>query len=482
MCDGGRGADPCPAMPDEPIIFFGRTAWTDTMHFPCPDQASCPYGHRNLPRRGEAPTEFGIRRHDRRRHMILLGQTGQGKTTMLRHMLLADMEAGHGVALLDPHGDFAASLLEAIPPSRIRQVVYFDPADLSYPLGLNVFESVDADGQFLIADQLIAVFRNIWEDSWGPRMEHIFHSAVLSLLQVEDSMLLGVPRILTDKPYRAWVVSQLTDPLLKRFWTHEYEPMSQTIQREAISPVLNKVGQFVMAPPLRHIVGQVRPKLDFSQIMDESCIFIANLAKGRIGEHNSMLLGSLLLSKFFLAALRRQDRPEHERVDFFITADELHNLAGDLLGDLLSEARKYRVSLTGATQYLNKLSPAIRSAIFGNVGTMVAFRIGPEDARLLESAFAPHCRPEDLQTLGRHEFYVKLAIGGGATQPFPARSLPPRSLHSAAHVRERIIRSSRERYGARREVVEEKIGRWLAHTPSKRPGPDDAPPKKFVVT
>jgi hypothetical protein len=468
-------------MPDEPIIVFGRTAWTDTLHYPCPDQASCPYGHGNLPRRGEAPSEFGIRRADRRRHMLVLGQSGQGKTTLLRNMILADIEAGHGVALLDPHGDFAESLLSAIPPSRTRQVVYFDPADLSYPIGLNVFESVDRDGQFLIADQLIAVFRNIWADSWGPRMEHIFHSAVLSLLQVEGSTLLGVPRLLTDKAYRAWVVGQLTDPLLKRFWTHEYEPMSQATQREAISPVLNKVGQFLMAPPLRHIVGQVRPKLDCAELMDTSGIFIANLAKGRIGEHNSLLLGSLLLTKFFLAALRRQDRLEDDRVDFFITVDELHNLAGDLLVDLLSEARKYRVSLTGATQYLNKLSPAIRSAIFGTVGTLVAFRIGSEDAELLASALAPHGRPEDLQTLGRHEFYIKLAIPGGTTQPFPARSLPPYEVHYA-HGRERILRSSRERYGTRRAVVEERIDRWLARTPGTRPGSEAGSAKQFVVT
>jgi hypothetical protein len=353
---------------DEPIIIFGQTAWTDAVHFPCPDHATCPYGHGNLPRAGDTPTVFGVRPTDRRRHTIILGQTGQGKTTLLRNMLLQDLEAGHGVALIDPHGDLADSLLDAIPPSRTRAVVYFDPADLSYPIGLNIFEAVDPDWHFLIADQLIAVFHHLWKDSWGPRMEHIFHSAVLSLLQVEGSTLLGVPRLLTDKTYRDWVVAKLSDPLLKRFWTHEFEPLSPTLQREAVSPVLNKVGQFLMAPPLRHIVGQVRPTLDFSHIMDSSDIFIANLAKGRIGDHNSMLLGSLLMTKFFLAALRRADRPEEERTDFFITVDEVHNLATDMLADLFSEARKYHLSLTGATQYMNALTPpsgALSSAMLG---------------------------------------------------------------------------------------------------------------------
>jgi hypothetical protein len=471
---------------DEPTIFFGRTSWTDAWHFPCPDQGSCPYGHGNLPRPGIGSPLFGLRHEDRRRHFFILGQTGVGKTTLLANMLLQDIDARpqRGVALIDPHGDLAASLLSAIRPARTRSTVYFDPADVSHPIGLNIFESVDPDWHFLVADQLISVFRNIWKDSWGPRMEHIFHSAVLSLLQVEGSTLLGVPRLLTDKDYRAWVVSHLADPLLKRFWTHEYDPLSPTQQREAISPVLNKVGQFLMAPPLRHIVGQVRPKLDFARIMDESGIFIANLAKGRIGEHNSMLLGSLLLTKFFLAALRRQDRPEHERVDFSITADELHNLAsGDMLASILSEARKYHLNITGAFQYLSALSPTIRSAIFGNAGTIVAFRVGAEDARTLELAFAPHCRPADLQATGRHEFFVKLAIrGSGVTSPFHASSLPPMTPRYTTQDQKRIIHSSRERYGVRRRCVEASIRGWLAqkgpisHQGGKRSKPGNQPP------
>jgi DNA helicase HerA-like ATPase len=233
--------------------------------------------------------------------------------------------------------------------------------------------------------------------------------------------------------------------------------------------VLNKVGQFLQAPPLRHIVGQVKPKLDFSRIMDESSIFIANLAKGRIGEHNAMLLGSMLMTQFFLAALRRQDRPEQERVDFFVTIDEVHNLASDMLGSILSEARKYHLSFTGATQYLNQLTPAIRSAIFGNVATMAVFRVGTEDAEMLESSFAPYCTPADLQTLGRHEFYVKLAIrGGGVTRPFHARALPPQSPQYRTQQRERVIRASRERYGVRRDVIEDQISRWPASTQPMR--------------
>jgi hypothetical protein len=449
----------------EPILPFGHTAWTDAWHFPCPDQGSCPYGHGNIPRPGSDSTLFGLRHEDRRRHVFILGMTGTGKSTLLRNLLLHDLASGHqGVALLDPHGDLATSLLSAIPPARTRSTIYFDPADLSHPIGLNIFESVDPDWHFLVADQLIAVFRNIWKDSWGPRLEHILHNTILSLLQVEGSTLLGVPRLLTDKPYREWVVSKLSDPLLKRFWTHEFDPMGPTLQREASGSILNKVGQFVSAPPVRHIVGQVRPKMDFSQIMDDSGIFIANLSKGRIGEHNAILLGSLLFTKFFLAALRRADRPEHERADFSLTADELHTLAGgDVLASILSEARKYHLSITGALQYLNALSAAVRSGILGNVGTLATFRIGPEDASALESVFAPHCGPTDLQTTGRHQFYIKLAIrGSGVTWPFRATSLPPHTPSYTAQDPERIIRSSRQRYAARRHDVEAAIRRWLA--------------------
>jgi hypothetical protein len=450
-------------MDDEPILFLGHTDWADAPHFPCRNQVTCPNEPGNLPRPGSDSTLFGIRHHDRMRHTLLLGQTGQGKSTLLRNMILQDMVAGHGLALIDPHGDLAASLLSSIPPSRTRSVVYFDPSDLAYPIGLNVFDAVDPEWHFLVADQLIAVFRNIWHNSWGPRMEHIFHSTVLSLLHVEGSTLLGVPRLLTDKPYREWVVSKLSDPLLRRFWTHEYEPLNAAHQREVISPILNKVGQFLMAPPIRHIVGQVRTKLDCDRLMDDSGIFIANLSKGRIGEHNARLLGSLLITKFFLSALRRADRPEHARVDFFLTADEIHNLSSDMLGDLLSEARKYRLAFTGATQYLGQLSPAVRSAIFGNVGTTIAFRVGPEDAQLLESSFAPHCQPTDLQTTVQHEFFIKLAINGaGVTWPFHANALPPLTPRYATQDPERIIRASRERYAARRSDVETAIHRWLA--------------------
>ena len=347
---------------------------------------------------------------------------------------------------------------------------------------MNVFDSVDPDWHFLVADQLMSVFRNIWHDSWGPRMEHIFHCAILSLLHVEGSTLLSVPRLLTDKSYRTWITSQLDDPLLKRFWSHEYEPLSQAVQREANSPVLNKVGQFLMSPALRHILGQPRPKLDFSEIMDGSSIFIANLSKGRIGEHNAMLLGSLLITNFFLAALRRADRPEHERVECFLHIDEVHNLSSDMLATLLSEARKYKLGLTAATQYLEALSPRIRAAVFGNVGSILAFRVGADDARTLAAEFAPHCRADQLQTLGRHEFYVRLAVDGIAMQPFPAVSLPPLTLAYTPQDPQRIIRSSRERYGTRREVIEHKISRWLAHAPGKPPESQAAAKKAFVVT
>jgi hypothetical protein len=384
---------------------------------------------------------------------------------------------------IDPHGDIASDLVSAIPPFRSREIIYFDPADLDFPIGLNVLESVDPDWHFLVADQLIAVFRNIWKDSWGPRLEYFFYNAVLSLLHVQGSTLLSVPRLFTDKHYRAWITSQLDDPLLKRFWAYEYEPLTQALQREATLPVLNKCGQFLMAPALRHIVGQRRPKLNPGEVMDDSRIFIANLSKGRIGEHNSMLVGSLLLTKFFLEALRRADRPEDERVDYSIIADELHNLAsGDMLATILSEARKYRLSITGAFQYLNSLNPNIRSAIFGNVGTLLAFRCGSEDSGKLEAEFAPYCRAADLQTLGRHEFYIRLAADGITTRPFPAVSLPPVTLAYRPQDRERIIRSSRERYGVRRKEIEQKISRWLSHTPGSRPDAPGAGQKSFVVT
>jgi len=401
---------------------------------------------------------FGIKTDDRRRHMYLLGKTGMGKTTMLENMMLADIYAGHGLAIVDPHGDTAEKIIDFIPPHRINDVIYFNPADSKFPIGFNVLESVDEDHRHLIANGLMGVFKKIWPDVWSARMEYILNNCILALLEYPGSTLLGINRILIDNDYRKRVVSQIKDPVVKTFWIDEYGRWESRFRNEAIAPIQNKVGQFLSASIIRNIVAQVKSSFDPRQVMDEGKIFIMNLSKGRLGEDTSKLLGGMLITKFQLAAMERVDIPEDDRRDFYLYVDEFQNFATESFANILSEARKYHLNLIMAHQYIEQLTEEVRAAVFGNVGTIVLFRIGAADAETFENEFSPKFTVQDLVNLNKWHVYLKLAIDGVTSEPFSAIGLPPIAKRTASS--DRVIKVSRERYSKDRSVIEEKVLRW----------------------
>ncbi len=406
--------------------------------------------------------KFGIKTDDRRRHMYVIGKTGMGKTTLLENLAIADIKNGKGVAIVDPHGDFAEKVLSFIPSQRINDVVYFNPSDIDHPIAFNVMEKVDLQYQHLIASGLIGVFKKIWADSWGPRLEYLLRNTILALLEYPGSTLLGVNRMLTDKEYRKKVISKVSDPVIKSFWQDEFTRYSSQFATEAISPIQNKVGQFLSNPMVRNIVGQTKSSIDIRKIMDDQKILIVNLSKGKIGEDYSALLGAMLITKIQLAAMSRVDIPEEERKDFHLYVDEFQNFATESFADILSEARKYRLDLVIAHQYVGQLEETVRDAVFGNVGTIISFRVGAADAEILEKEFAPVFYITDIVNLGKYDIYLKLMIDGIAGDAFSATTLPSPELYKNESVKEKIIQASRERYAVPREIVEEKIVRWAS--------------------
>ena len=392
--------------------------------------------------------------------MYVIGKTGMGKTNMVENMAIQDIQEGRGVGFVDPHGEAAERLLDFIPPHRVNDVIYFNPADFDYPIAFNVMEKVDVEHRHLVASGLMGVFKKIWPDVWSARMEYILNNAILALLEYPGSTLLGVNRMLADIDYRKKIVEKITDPVIKAFWTTEFARYTQRYEVEATAAIQNKVGQFISAPLIRNIIGQVQSSVDMRKVMDDGKILILNLSKGRIGEDNSMLLGALLITKLQLAAMSRVDIPEEKRKDFFLYVDEFQNFATESFANILSEARKYRLSLILAHQYIAQMEEEVADAVFGNVGTIVSFRVGAEDAEYLEKEFTPDFIAADLVNLGKYNIYLKLMIDGIAGRPFSAETLPPAAPLEKAN-REKIIKVSRERYGTPRQTVEEKISRWL---------------------
>jgi CxxC-x17-CxxC domain-containing protein len=407
---------------------------------------------------------FGIKADDRRRHFYVVGKTGTGKTTMIQNMAIQDIQNGRGVAIVDPHGEFAETVIKAIPTSRINDIIYFNPADQEYPIAFNVMEKVDVEYRHLIASGLVGVFKKIWADSWGPRLEYILRNAILALLEYPGSTLLGVTRMLVDKNYRERVIDKVTDPVVKSFWVDEFTKWNDRVLQEVISPIQNKVGQFLSSALIRNIVGQTKSAFNIRELMDEGKVLIMNLSKGRIGEDNSALLGAMMITKIQLAAMARVDVPESQRKDFYLYVDEFQNFATDSFANILSEARKYHLNLIIAHQYIGQLmtdtSTRVRDAVFGNVGTICAFRVGAEDAEFLEKEFEPVFTAQDLVNLPNRHIYIKLMIDGIAGNAFSAVTLPPADLSKTEANEEKVIRVSRERYGTKREIVEEKIARW----------------------
>lgn len=401
---------------------------------------------------------FGIKLDDRRRHMYVIGKTGMGKTTMLENMVLHDIYAGHGVGIVDPHGDFAEKIIDYIPPHRINDVVYFNPADTSFPIGFNILEVNNEEQKHLVAAGLMGIFKKIWPDVWSSRMEYILNNTLLALLDYPGSTLLGINRMLADRKYRAKVVSKLHDPVIKAFWQNEFAAYNDRYAQEAVAPIQNKIGQFLSASVIRNMVAQVKSTIDVRAIMDSGKIFVMNLSKGRIGEDNSRLLGGMVITKIQLAAMERVDTPEAKRRDFFLYVDEFQNFATASFANILSEARKYRLSLIMAHQYIKQLDELVADAVFGNVGTVISFRVGGPDAEELVKEFTPTFTEEDIVNLGKYHVFLKLMINGVASQPFSAMTMPPIGKPTASA--EKIVKVSRERYAKPREEIQDKITRW----------------------
>jgi type IV secretory pathway TraG/TraD family ATPase VirD4 len=402
---------------------------------------------------------FVLSHADRRQHLYTVGKSGTGKTTLLRNMILQDIEAGRGVGVIDPHGDLSEDLLDFIPRRRTEDIVYFNPADLEHPIGFNLLGQVSLDKRHLVASGIVSVFKSIWSDFWGPRLEYILYAAVAAILDCENVSLLSVQRMLSDDRYRAWVVKQVKDPIVRRFWINEFEGYERAFLREAVAPIQNKVGQMLMSPHLRNILGQVRNRLDARFMMDNGRVFIANLSKGKLGADKASLLGALLVTQFQLGAMSRADIPETERKDFHLYVDEFQSFASDSFTSILSEARKYRLCLTLSHQYLRQLKPAILDAVIGNVGSLVAFRVGHQDAQALEMAYGESHRASQFTNLNNGEVCAKLLTGGQDADPFLGRTLPPSGMRYGR--KDSIIQRSREKYSTNRADVELKIKRWL---------------------
>ncbi|MEW6049527.1 MAG: DUF87 domain-containing protein [Candidatus Zixiibacteriota bacterium] len=414
--------------------------------------------YRNVRRR------FGLKPADRRRPVYIVGKTGMGKSTLLLNCIVQDLVGGNGVAVFDPHGDLVEQALDHIPARRVNETVYVNPADLDYPIAFNVLHSADPRQRSLQASGLVQVFKKIWADTWGPRLEYVLRNAILALLEAPGSTLLGLPRLLTDGVYRARIVAAVHDPVVRRFWQVEFEQYPKVFRTETISPIQNKVGQFLTTPLTRNILGQTQTRIDFDAILNDGQILLLNLAKGKIGEDTSALLGSLFLTQLYLAALRRAHAPEATRRDFYAYIDELQSFTTEDFPTMLSEARKYRLNFAGvANQFIAQLPLRFASAILGNAGTLVAFATGAEDAAILSREFAPTFGAVDLQSLPQFATYVRLSIDGRTSEPFSAETLPPRPAPTPAH-RAAIIAQSRMRYCRPKHSIEEKIQQWLAPT------------------
>jgi len=406
---------------------------------------------------GEVP--FALSPADRLHHVWIIGKSGTGKTTLLRNMFLQDVEAGRGVGLIDPHGDLAADVLDHIPRRRAEDVAYFDPADADHPVGINLLGQVPPERRHVVASGIVSVFRGIWPDFWGPRLEYILYAAVAAILDCENVSLMGVSRMLSDELYRLWVVKQVKDPMVKRFWTHEFARYDKKFLMEAVAPIQNKVGQLLMAPEIRNVLGQVRSRMDTRFMMDNGRIFVANLSKGKLGADKANLLGALWVTQFDLAARARADVPERERRDFTLYVDEFHSFVSDAFASILSEARKYRLGLVLCHQYLDQLKPGILEAVMGNAGSVVAFRTGHKDAEALEAAFGKAYPASQFTSLNNGEVCAKLLSDGQDIEPFLGRTLPAWGIRHGR--RSSIIRRSREKYATRREIMERRVAAWL---------------------
>ena len=402
---------------------------------------------------------FGIRAIDRGKHMYVIGKTGMGKSTMLENLAIQDIQNGEGIAFIDPHGSTAEKLLDFVPHERIKDVVYFAPFDIDYPMGFNVMEDVGYDKRHLVVSGLMGAFKRIWVDAWSARMEYFLQNTMLALLEYPGATLIDINRMLINKTFRDVVVANVKDPIVLSFWKEEFAAMSDTYVKDATPAIQNKIGQFVANPLVRNIVGQPKSSFNLRTIMDEKKIFIVNLSKGRMGESNASLLGSMLTVKIYLAAMSRADEPAARMARlprFYFYVDEFQSMMNEAFAGILSESRKYKLALTLANQYIEQMEESVRDAVFGNVGTLITFRVGPFDAETLKTVFEPTFTAEDLVGLGIGEIYLTLMIDGVGSAPFSAQTIPPIEAPNISY-REDVITHSRQAYGRTRSEVEQVI-------------------------
>jgi energy-coupling factor transporter ATP-binding protein EcfA2 len=442
---------------------------------------------------------FGIKNFDRSKHVYVIGKTGMGKSTLLENMAIQDIQQGRGLAFVDPHGNTAEKLLEYVPPERVKDVLYFAPFDQDYPISFNIMEDVGVDKRHLVVNGLMSVFEKIWEDAWSARMAYILQNTLLALLEYPGATLLAVNRMYTDKAFRNKVVENVSDISVKSFWVDEYAKYTDKYAQEATPAIQNKIGQFAGNPLIRNIIGQPKSSFDVRKLMDDKKILIVNLSKGKVGEGNARLLGSMLITKIYLAAMSRADESATSLAklpQFYLFVDEFQSFADKSFADILSEARKYKLNLTIAHQYIEQMEEEVRDAVFGNVGTMITFRVGAYDAEVLEKEFAPVFILEDLVNLGRFQMYLKLMIDSVTSQPFSATALPPIALPTQSYVKE-IMENSRQVFARPRTVVEKGIIEWHGEGkaeaglpaaekpkvilyPAKKPEPQALDPRPFT--
>ncbi|MFT5180069.1 MAG: energy-coupling factor transporter ATP-binding protein EcfA2 [Candidatus Paceibacteria bacterium] len=402
---------------------------------------------------------FGIKAKDRTKHVYVIGKTGMGKSTLLENMAVQDIQNGNGFAFIDPHGKTADLLLEYIPEERKKDVLYLAPFDMEHPVSFNIMEDVGYDKRHLVVSGLMGSFKKIWQDAWSARMEYILSNTLLALLEYPDSTLLSVNKMLSDKAFRKKVVDNLTDTSVKSFWVDEFAKYTERMAAEAVPAIQNKVGQFTSNPLIRNIIGQPKSSFDLREMMDQRKIVIINLSKGRIGEQNANLLGSLLITKIYLSAMSRADTPEVELQklpNFYLYVDEFQSFANESFADILSEARKYKLNLTIAHQYIEQMSDEVRAAVFGNVGTMITFRVGATDAEALEKEFEPVFLAGDIVNLGMFQIYLRLMIDSMGSQPFSATTLLPIEKPKTSSMIS-VIEESRKQFSKPRKEVEEQV-------------------------
>ncbi len=416
------------------------------------------------------PKLFGIKKKDRRQHMYIIGKSGTGKTALLYNLIIQDIFNNEGLCVIDPHGELAEKLLLKIPKEREKDVIYFDPSNSEYCIGFNILELPDERYKNLVASGLMSIFTKIWANVWSARMEYILNNAILALLDTPGSTLLGINRILVDKDYREYIVGNIKDPVVKAFWINEFEQWKEQFRNEAVAPIQNKVGQFLSTKIVRNIIGQQKSTINIFDVMNKGKILILNLAKGKIGEDVSSLLGSTIITKIQLASMERINISENERKDFYLYIDEFQNFATNSFADILSESRKFKLNLIIAHQYVDQLrdsgSEKLKNAVFGNIGTIIVFRVGAKDAEFLEKEFLPEVSAEDMINLPNYNIYIKLLVDGVTSRPFSAVTIPPLELNNKSKDlfldKEKVIKSVYENYAKPVDVVEREINSWIA--------------------